>query len=91
MPSCVLIISGCSAALEPCTACAQLQAEGESKGSSLKLVALCLFPLTGLYFTSLFLESSLGCSGHFLPLSYFLSLNIAETYMSLIPHHGHMG
>lgn len=60
MPSCVLIISGCSAALEPCTAGAQLQAEGESKGSSLKLVALCLFPLTGLYFTSLFLESSLS-------------------------------
>lgn len=60
MPSCVLMVSGCSAALGPCTAGAQLQAEGEGKGSGLKLAALRLFPLTGIYSTSLFPESSLS-------------------------------
>lgn len=89
MPSCVLIISGCSAALGPRSAGAQLQAEGESKGSRLKLAALSLFPLTlPLSFQSIL---SLGRYGHFLPLSHFLSLHIAETYMSLSPHHGHKG
>lgn len=60
MLSSVLMVLGCSAALGLCTAGAQLQAEGESKGSGLKLAALCLFPLTGIYSTSLFPESSLS-------------------------------
>lgn len=53
MLSSVLMVLGCSAALGPCTASAQLQAEGESKGNGLKLAALRLFPLTGIYSTSL--------------------------------------
>lgn len=68
------MVSGCSAALGPCTACAQLQEEDDSKGSGKAGCSLLVSSDWALF-----------------PLSYFLSLNIAETYMSLIPHHGHMG